>query len=58
MEIQATPAFADCVMQWARALQDAGTFAGVNVARAWEQLDIAGGGMALGVRESSSRLTA
>jgi ABC-type branched-subunit amino acid transport system substrate-binding protein len=54
VEIQATPAFADCVMQWARAVQNARTFGGVKVARAWEQLDVPASETALGVRENAS----
>jgi urea transport system substrate-binding protein len=48
---QAAPAGADCLLQWARAVRAAGTFAGAAVARAWERLDLPAAETALGVRE-------
>lgn len=51
VQMQATPAGADCLRQWARAVARAGTFAGAGVTRAWETLDLPAGETALGVRE-------
>jgi len=51
MQLQATPAAADCLLQWSRAVQAAGTFRGAQVARAWESLDLSASETALGVRE-------
>ncbi|HXM56089.1 MAG TPA: ABC transporter substrate-binding protein [Candidatus Dormibacteraeota bacterium] len=48
---QATPAGADCLFQWARAVRMAGTFQGAAVARAWETLDLPADETALGARE-------
>jgi ABC-type branched-subunit amino acid transport system substrate-binding protein len=50
-QLQASPAAADCLRQWARAVAAAGTFAGGSVTRAWERLDLAPEQTALGVRE-------
>jgi branched-chain amino acid transport system substrate-binding protein len=54
LEIQGTPAHADCVLQWSRAVEKAGTFAGKAVTSAWEQLDLPAGETALGVPEKAS----
>jgi branched-chain amino acid transport system substrate-binding protein len=54
VEIQGNPAIADCVLQWSRAVEKAGTFTGKAVASAWEQLDLPATETALGVRESAS----
>ena len=53
-QLQAAPAGADCLLQWARAVQAAGTFAGAAVARAWERVDLPASATALGVRERST----
>lgn len=53
-EMQGSPAVADCLTQWARAVEAAGTFRGPNVVRAWEALDIPPTDAALGVRERFS----
>jgi branched-chain amino acid transport system substrate-binding protein len=50
-EIKAVPAAADCVLQWARAVQAANGFDGTQVARAWETLDVPAAQSVLGVRE-------
>jgi branched-chain amino acid transport system substrate-binding protein len=50
-QLQAAPAGADCMLQWAHAVRAAGTFAGAAVARAWERLDLPAAETALGVRE-------
>ena len=47
----ADPAASDCLLQWARAVRQAGTFAGDAVTRAWERLDVPASETALGVRE-------
>lgn len=39
-EMLGTPAAADCIVQWAMAVERAGTFRGKEVSRAWETLDI------------------
>jgi branched-chain amino acid transport system substrate-binding protein len=54
VELQGTPAAADCLLQWARAVRMAGTFGGPAVARAWERLDLPAGETVLGVREKLS----
>jgi branched-chain amino acid transport system substrate-binding protein len=51
---QATPAAADCLLQWSRAVRAAGTFAGAAVARAWERLAVPAPATALGVPERMS----
>jgi ABC-type branched-subunit amino acid transport system substrate-binding protein len=51
---QATPAAADCLLQWSRAVRAAGTFDGAAVARAWEQLALPAPATALGVPERVS----
>jgi branched-chain amino acid transport system substrate-binding protein len=54
VEIQGSPAIADCVLQWSRAVQKSGTFTGTAVTSSWEQLDLAATETALGVRERAS----
>jgi ABC-type branched-subunit amino acid transport system substrate-binding protein len=54
VQLQATPAGADCLLQWARAVADVGTFNGPDVTRAWERLELAADETALGVRERLS----
>jgi ABC-type branched-subunit amino acid transport system substrate-binding protein len=49
--LQAAPAGADCLLQWARAVRSAGTFTGAAVTRAWERVDLPASATALGVRE-------
>jgi ABC-type branched-subunit amino acid transport system substrate-binding protein len=51
VQMQATPAGADCLLQWSRAVAQAGTFRGADVTRAWETLDLSSAETALGVRE-------
>jgi branched-chain amino acid transport system substrate-binding protein len=53
--LQAAPAGADCLLQWAHAVRSAGTFTGAAVARAWEHLDLPAAETALGVRERLSQ---
>jgi branched-chain amino acid transport system substrate-binding protein len=53
-EMKGVPAAADCVVQWALAVQRAGTFRGADVARAWEGLDIPAADTTLGVEEKPS----
>ncbi len=48
------PAAADCILQWARAVQAAGTFDGAQVAKAWEGMDVPLEQSALGVHEHFS----
>jgi branched-chain amino acid transport system substrate-binding protein len=50
-QLQAAPAAADCLLQWARAARAAGSFTGAAVARAWERLDLPAAATALGVPE-------
>jgi ABC-type branched-subunit amino acid transport system substrate-binding protein len=52
VEIQGSPAAADCILQWAKAVRKAGTFDGPSVVRAWEGLDLAPSESVLGVREA------
>jgi branched-chain amino acid transport system substrate-binding protein len=47
----AAPAAGDCLLQWAHAVAAAGTFRSADVTRAWQTLDLAAAGTALGVRE-------
>jgi ABC-type branched-subunit amino acid transport system substrate-binding protein len=51
VEMKALPAAAACVADWARAVQAAGTFDGVAVAKAWERQDVPAAQSLLGVRE-------
>jgi ABC-type branched-subunit amino acid transport system substrate-binding protein len=53
-QVQAAPAFTDCLLQWSRSVQQAGSFAGPAVARAWEKLDLPAAETALGVAERGS----
>lgn len=52
--IKGLPEAADCVTLWARAVQQAGTFDGPHVVRAWESLRLGGDETALGVPETFS----
>jgi branched-chain amino acid transport system substrate-binding protein len=54
VEMKAVPAAADCIVQWARAVQAANDFDGDKVARAWERLDLPAAQSVLGVRERFS----
>jgi len=51
VEMKAIPAAADCIVQWARAVQAAGSFDGTQVAKAWETLDVPAAQSVLGVHE-------
>jgi len=51
VEMKGVPAAADCVLQWARAVQIANDFDGTRVAKAWETLDVPAAQSALGVHE-------
>jgi branched-chain amino acid transport system substrate-binding protein len=51
VELQADPAAADCVLEWARAVLEAGAFTGPAVARAWERVYVPSTVTALGVTE-------
>ena len=50
-EMQGTPLSADCIIEWSKAVQKAGTFDGTKVVQAWEKLDIPATQTVLGVRE-------
>jgi branched-chain amino acid transport system substrate-binding protein len=52
VEMQGSPAAADCMLQWAKAVHQAGTFDGPKVVRAWEGLDLPAADSVLGVRET------
>jgi branched-chain amino acid transport system substrate-binding protein len=52
--IKGLPEAADCVTLWARAVQQAGTFDGPRVVRAWESLRVGVDETALGVPETFS----
>jgi ABC-type branched-subunit amino acid transport system substrate-binding protein len=54
VEIKGTPAAADCVFGWARAVQAANDFDGARVTRAWEALDLSAQQTRLAVREKFS----
>jgi branched-chain amino acid transport system substrate-binding protein len=54
VQIQGSPAFADCIIQWSRAVQKAGTLAGSTVAGDWEKLGLPASETALGVPERAS----
>ena len=54
VEMRGSAAAADCVAQWARAVQGANDFDGTRVARAWERLDVPAEQSLLGVRERFS----
>ena len=51
VEMKAVPGAAECVLDWARAVQAANDFDGARVARAWERLDVPAAQSLLGVRE-------
>jgi branched-chain amino acid transport system substrate-binding protein len=51
VEMKAVPAAGDCIVQWVRAVQAAGTFDGTQVAKAWETLDVPAAQSVLGVHE-------
>jgi hypothetical protein len=51
VEMKAAPAPADCIVQWARAVERAGTFQGAAVVRAWETLDVPSSEAVQGVHE-------
>ncbi|HKF76621.1 MAG TPA: ABC transporter substrate-binding protein [Candidatus Dormibacteraeota bacterium] len=52
--IKGLPEAADCLTLWARAVQQAGTFDGPRVVRAWESLRVGADETALGVPETFS----
>lgn len=54
VEMQGIPAGADCINQWASAVQVARTFDGTEVVKAWQTLDIPASDSVLGVRERFS----
>ena len=54
VEMKGTPAAADCVFDWARAVQVANNFDGARVIRAWETLDLPAQQARLAVREKFS----
>jgi branched-chain amino acid transport system substrate-binding protein len=54
VQIEGSPALADCVLQWSRAVEEARTFAGPAVTKAWVRLDLPATETALGVREKAS----
>src|SRR5262245_4882781 len=51
VEMQADPAAADCVLEWAHAVRRAGTFQVSGVVHAWEGLFLSAADTALGVTE-------
>jgi branched-chain amino acid transport system substrate-binding protein len=55
VEMKAVPAAADCIVQWAKAVQAADDFDGTRVAKAWEGLDVPAAESVLGVRERFTR---
>jgi branched-chain amino acid transport system substrate-binding protein len=54
LEMKGTPLAADCMVEWSKAVQKAGTFDGPKVVKAWEKLDIPATQNVLGVREKFS----
>ena len=54
VEMQGIAAGADCITQWAKAVQAARDFDGMHVVKAWETLDIPAADSVLGVREQFS----
>jgi hypothetical protein len=52
--MKGTPLAADCMVEWSKAVQKAGTFDGPKVVKAWEKLDIPATQNVLGVREKFS----
>lgn len=55
VEMKAIPAGADCIVQWAKAVQAATDLDGTRVAKAWETLDVPATESVLGVRERFAR---
>ena len=51
VEVKASPAGAECVADWARAVHAANSFDGSRVATAWSKLDVTPADSLLGVRE-------
>jgi branched-chain amino acid transport system substrate-binding protein len=51
VEMKAIAAAADCIVQWARAVQAASSFDGTQVAKAWQTLDVPAAQSVLGVHE-------
>jgi branched-chain amino acid transport system substrate-binding protein len=54
LEMKGTPLAADCMIEWSKAVQKAGTFDGTKVVKAWQGLDIPATQNVLGVREKFS----
>ena len=54
LEMKGTPLAADCMIEWSKAVQKAGSFDGAKVVKAWESLDIPASQTVLGVRERFS----
>jgi branched-chain amino acid transport system substrate-binding protein len=54
-EMQGIAAGADCITEWAKAVQAARDFNGTDVVKAWETLDIPAAESVLGVHEQFSR---
>jgi branched-chain amino acid transport system substrate-binding protein len=53
-EMKGTPLAADCMVEWSKAVQKAGTFDGTKVVKAWEGLNIPASQTVLGVQEKFS----
>jgi branched-chain amino acid transport system substrate-binding protein len=51
VEMKAVPAAADCIVEWSRAAQAAGSLDGAQVVKAWSRLDVPAAQSVLGVRE-------
>lgn len=54
LEMKGTPSAADCMIEWSKAVQKAGTFDGAKVVKAWESLDIPASQTVLDVHERFS----
>jgi branched-chain amino acid transport system substrate-binding protein len=54
VDMNGNPTAADCLLQWSRAATKAGSFAGRDVVRAWENIDLDQSETVLGVRERLS----
>jgi len=54
-EMQGIAAGADCITEWAKAVQAARNFNGTDIVKAWETLDIPAAESVLGVHEQFSR---
>ena len=54
VEMQGSPAAADCALQWSRAVRRAGTFDTARVVKAWEAIELSPSESPLGVRERPS----